>query len=89
MTRYDGTIRVHVTGSSDREQVPEVTIEDMNDQAWRATTVRGAIPVTQGQEPIDVLIELMDGDRAGWTARATARVEDDQIVVEGTEAFMP
>jgi hypothetical protein len=86
MTGYTGSIRVHVSDSSERELIPEAEIDDLTAASWHTATIRGAVPVT---DVVGVLVELMDGDRAGWTARARAHLDGDTVRIEGTEAFMP
>lgn len=88
MTRYEGTIRVQVLGTTERVMLDDVTIEDMNVEDWQTSVGRDSLPLESSDEPAEVIVELMDGDRAGWTSRANATADGGSVQLRGTEAFM-
>jgi hypothetical protein len=87
--RYDGAIRLHVTGSSQRTTLPEAVIEDLTAERWQTTSIRGTLPVTPAEGPVEILVELMDGERAGWTAHGVITAEETVVKLEGKSAFTP
>ena len=87
--RYDGSIRIHVKGSSHRTLVPEAVIEDLTDEAWQTSSVSGTLPASPADGPVEVLVELMDGDHAGWTAHGVITAEETVVKLEGTAPFTP
>lgn len=88
MTRYEGSIRVQVLGTTERVTLDDITIDDMNVEDWQTSVEGDSLPLEPGDEPAEVIVELMDGDRAGWTSRATATADGGSVQLRGTEAFM-
>ena len=87
--RYSGSIRVHVTGSSHRALLPEVVIEDLTDASWQTESISGTLPASPAEGPVEVLVELMDGEHAGWTARGVITTEEAKGFLEGSSPFTP
>jgi hypothetical protein len=87
--RYDGSIRIHIKGSSHRALLPEAVIEDLTDAAWQTSSMSGSLPASPAEGPVEVLVELMDGDHAGWTAHGVITAEEMAVKLEGTSPFSP
>jgi hypothetical protein len=87
--RYDGSIRIHVKGTSHRALVPQAVIEDLTAEAWQSSSVSGTLPASPADGPVEVLVELMDGDHAGWTGNGVITTEEGVVKLEGVAPFTP
>lgn len=87
--RYSGAIRIHVKGTSQRSLIPEAVIEDLTSEGWQTTAIDGQLPDAPIDGPIEVMVELMDGDHAGWTAHGVITAEESQLKLQGTDPFQP
>ena len=87
--RYDGAIRLHVKGSSQRAMLDEAVIEDLTAETWQTQSITGTLPANPGEGPVEVMVELMDGDHAGWTGHGVITAEETVVKLEGTSAFTP
>lgn len=87
--RYDGSIRIHVKGSSHRALLPEAVIEDLTSATWQTSSLSGTLPATPAEGPVEVLVELMDGEHAGWTAHGVIAAQEAEVLLEGTAPFTP
>lgn len=87
--RYSGSVRIHVKGSSQRALLPEVVIEELAEASWQTSSISGTLPASPADGPVEVLVELMDGEHAGWTAHGVITAEEAEVVLEGTAPFSP
>ena len=78
--RYEGEVQV---GDGDENIVASVTIGDLDDPGWLGQ-ISSARPV-EGFEPGVVRVELLGGDRDGWSASAYV---DGAGALRGQAPFM-
>lgn len=87
MTSYDGSVRLHVDDPDLLQELSAVVIEDVAANQWHSVVVRGEVVDVAGMEPGNVVVELVEGPFAGWTAPAVVITDGSTLRIDGSEAF--